>query len=187
MKVVCLILIILFFVVSIMAFSPAFKVMIVVSERTKSVYYLVKNKLANLTKGKIILLEDGSVSIVDQKSILLKKRLPKELSKILAKEFIQKIKITNFDVFVSGGKKDSPYSTAITVGFIKTLFGIFRGVIQKGSIDGELNVRADFKDNNYTLALSSTLKISIIEAITILVKSNIKYKKSLKENSYAKV
>jgi len=187
MKVVCLILVILFIVVCILAFSPAFKVMIVVSERTKSVYYLVKNKLANLTKGKIILLEDGSISIVDKKSILLKKRLPKKLSKILATEFIKKVKITNFDCFVSGGKKEDPYTTAIITGYLKTIFGVFRGVASKIGIESELNARSDFKDNNYTLALTSTLKISLIEAIVVLIKSNIKYKKLQKENSYAKV
>ena len=48
MKVVCLILIILFLVMLLLFLSPKIKVMIILSERTQSAYYLVSNKFKNI-------------------------------------------------------------------------------------------------------------------------------------------
>ena len=187
MKVVCLILIILFLVMLLLFLSPKIKVMIILSERTQSAYYLVSNKFTTLTKGKVLLLEDGSISIVDKKSVLLQKRLPKELSSILIKDFINKIKLTGVNIYISGGKKDNPFYSALLGGTADVILKILGGVLNIKRVETDLSVRTDFKDDNYTIALQSSIKISIILAVLTIIKSNIKYKKAQKEKTYAKI
>lgn len=176
---------VLILIICALLFSPKFKIMLVISERTKSAYYSVAHRLVSLTKGKIILLEDGSISVVDKKSILLEKRLPKELSKILGKNILAKISLDGLEVYTSGGKKDNPFLTAMASGVMASVFGAVTGVLKTKNIETDINARADFKDDNFTVAISSKIKISILNFIIVLIKSNKEYKKQLKEEEKA--
>lgn len=172
----------------VLLFVPRFKIMLILSERTKSAYYSVAHKLISLTKGKIILLDDGSVSVVDKKSVFLQKKLPKELSNILARNGISKIKITNLEVYWSGGKKDNPFLSAMAGGFASVVMGVALAVMQNKGAGTSFDSRTDFKDTNFTLALSSKIKISVFSLLVVYIQSKKEYKKQLKlEENYGKV
>ena len=188
MKVVFFVLGIIFLLlILLILLRPTFKIMMVLSERTRSAYYSIKGAGLSLTKGKVILLSSGEISIVDKKSILLSKRIPKKLSKILAKNMVDKIGIESFEVFVSGGKKDNPYLTATISGVLSAIFSAAGAVSSFRGTKSDFDVRTDFKGNKITVGVISKIKISLLSMIVEGHRSIWQYKKELKmEEEYGK-
>jgi len=142
-------------------------------------YYIISFLTLNVICGKITLSDEGIV--IENKSNHLYKngKDGDEYSKYIIKEYINRIKIVNINVYKCYGDEYNAMNTAMIVGFDNILYETLRRILEVNQ--SEINcynlVSPEFCESKNMTSIYAVIKISILDVIISIIKAKLKIKK----------
>ena len=162
-----------------------FRVLLLIKSDTKSVYYTLNHRFMNLIQGKAMVLENGSVSLITKKNKLISKDTPDGYSKNILLELLSRVKLIRLDIFVDTGMTKDMFLSAMVSGGAIGVGEIVASIMRNKNIKTDVHYSNNLKRKDFALAVDLNIKATTFAVLRALIGAKKKYKKQIKEKSYA--
>lgn len=185
MRVVFFILLIIFIALAVLILlGNKYKVLFLVSSKQKSAYYTLNHRIFTLVQGKVLILEDGSISVITRKNKMIKKEVPSDYSREIAKEILGIMRLTRLDVYLNSGRVGDAFTTAITMGLGEIMGGVMTSILTNKEVETEFHHISDGNSDEFSVAVNLNVRITLLSLIFAIFRAKKNYNK-IKEKRYA--